>query len=127
MKTLEFLLNAGRWAFDMEPRYTIALLSAQRKTATEVATFHVSGPSANLSDFLMSVQLEGVEIRVSSLGEDKAVPLVPTQEHANVLAQLRKGVPFGELQDPTNTRSAVAKESIHALPGITHIKLPGPK
>ena len=100
VKTLDFLLNAGRWAFDMEPRYTIALLSAQRKTATEAAIFHVSGPSASLSDFLTSVQLEGVEIRVSSLGEDKALPLVPTQEHANVLSKLRKGVPFGELQDP---------------------------
>ena len=115
VKTLDFLLNAGRWAFDMEPRYTVALLSAQRKTANELTTFRVTGPSSNLTDFLMSAQLVGVEIGVSSLDENKALPLVPTQEHANVLARLRKGVPFSELQDPTKTRRAVAKESIHAL------------
>ena len=115
VSTVDFLLNAGRWAFNMEPRYTVALLTSQRHTPTDQASFQVTGPSANLSDFLISARRQGVEVGVSSLSENRSLPLVPTQEHAIVLAKVRKGVPFSELQDSTIVRSAVGKESIHAL------------
>ena len=115
LRRLDLLLNNRGWAFTIHQQYTIALLTSQRHTPTDQASFQVTGPSANLSDFLISARRQGVEVGVSSLSENKALPLVPSQEHANVLAKMRKGVPFSELQDSTIVRSAVGKESIHAL------------
>ena len=100
LRRLDFLLNKRRWAFTMEPRYTIALMSCQRKTSTEQAAFQFTGPSENLKEFLHVAQGQGISISASSLGSAYVVPLVPSQMHADVLAKLRLGVQFGSLQNP---------------------------
>ena len=100
VRRVDFLLNSGRWAFDMEPRYTVGLLADKRKAPSNRASFEVSGPSANLDEFEHAVRSQGVGISVSSLGSARVVPLMPSQMHADVLAKLRRGVEFGSLQSP---------------------------
>jgi len=109
LKRLDLLLNKKRWAFTMEPRYTIALLTGQRRTPTKKAAFQLTGPSENLEEFLSVAQDQGVSISVSSLGDDHVVPLVPTQKHADVLAKLRCGAQFESLPNPHNPRGSNAR------------------
>lgn len=40
---LDFLLNSGRWAFDAEPRYTVALLVTRARAVTADHSFRVAG------------------------------------------------------------------------------------
>ena len=111
------MLNAGRWAFDMEPRYTIALLTGQRRTPTEQATFQVTGPSKNLKEFQNVAHGQGVSISASSLGSARVVPLLPSQMHADVLAKLRRGVQFDSLQNPAIPTTAKGRAAAsHAIP-----------
>ena len=102
VNTVDYLLNAGRWAFDMEPRYTVALLTSQRRTPTGQAAFQVTGPSASLDEFRASAQGDGIIIAASTLGSAHVVPLMPSQAHADVLAKLRRGIQFDALQNPEN-------------------------
>ncbi len=117
VNTIDYLLNAGRWAFDMEPRYTVALLTGQRRTPSPKATFQVTGPSANLKEFHDASRGEGVSITASSLGSAHVVPLTPTQMHANVLAKMRRGVQFDTLQSPEIAKNSKGRAAAsHAIP-----------
>ena len=97
---VDYLLNSGQWAFSMEPRYTIALLAMQRLQPAGDSAFRATGPSASLTEFAMAAQSEGVSIPVAPLGGSVMVPLLPEQRHADLLAKLRSGVEFAELQSP---------------------------
>ena len=109
LRRLDLLLNNRSWAFTIHPQYTIALLTGQRRTPTEQATFEVTGPSANLNEFLVAVRGEGVSIPTSSLGTARVVPLLPSQTHADVLAKLRRGVQFDELQNPGISKNSIGR------------------
>ena len=43
MDRIDFLLNSGRWIFDAEPRYTVALVAATRDTRQSRYTIEVAG------------------------------------------------------------------------------------
>ena len=114
---VDYLLNARRWAFDMEPRYTVSLLSGQRSLPSREVSFQVTGPSANLEAFQNVTLGQGVSIRASSLGNARVVPLTPSQMHADVLAKMRRGVQFDDLRNPEiqeDTKGRVAAS--HAIP-----------
>ena len=122
VSTVDFLLNAGRWAFNMEPRYTVALLTSQRHTPTDQASFQVTGPSANLKEFQNVARDQGVNILASSLGSALVVPLTPSQMHADVLVKLRRGVRFDALQNSENqemSRGRAAASHASSLYGIS--------
>ena len=106
LRRLDLLLNNRGWAFTIHPQYTIALLTGQRRTPTEQATFQITGPSKSLEKFQNVAQGQGVGISVSSLGNALVVPLVPSQKHADVLAKLRRGVQFESLSNPQNPTGA---------------------
>lgn len=91
---VDFLLNSGRWAFDAEPRYTSALLSAQRRTPSEDDKFEVAGVAKSAAEFTRQSGAEGLRIARAGLGPDLEVPLLPAQEAADLLAKLRAGRPF---------------------------------
>jgi hypothetical protein len=97
---VDFLLNTGRWAFDAEPRYTSALLSAQRREPSEDETFEVAGVAASASEFARQSDSPGLRIARASLGPDLEVPLLPSQDAADLLTKLRSGFsfPFGAEQ-----------------------------
>ena len=119
--TIDFLLNAGRWAFDMEPRYTVALLTGQHQNPGNEAVFRVSGPAVNLKEFQEAASGEGVSILASSLGSARVVPLLPSQRHADVLAKLRRGVQFDSLQNPQNQKNSKGRAA--ASRAIPHREL----
>ena len=118
---VDYLLNAARWAFDIEPRYTVALLTGQRKAPADQSTFQVTGPSANLREFQDAVGGEGVSIPASSLGNARVVPLVPSQMHADVLAKLRRGVQFDALQDPEISKNSKGRAAASHLAPYTEL------
>ncbi len=49
---IDTILNAGRWAFDMEPRYTIALTVSRRATPATDQVIALSGPHSNEAAFV---------------------------------------------------------------------------
>lgn len=93
-RRLDFLLNAGRWAFDAEPRYTVALLAAERRAPKRDEDFEVAGVAASAAEFAAQAESPGLVVRREALGPDLEVPLLPTQEAADLLAKLRTGEPF---------------------------------
>ena len=121
VNTVDFLLNAGRWAFDMEPRYTVALLTGQRHTPTGQAAFQVTGPSASLDGFKASAQGDGITIPTSSLGSAYVVPLMPSQKHADVLAKLRRGIQFDALQNPESQEISRGRAAASHLAPYTEL------
>ena len=99
LRRLDLLLNNKSWAFTIHPQYTIALLTGQRRTPVEQASFQLTGPSASLEEFLEVSRGKDVRIPVSTLGSARVVPLLPSQMHADVLAKLRRGIQFEALQN----------------------------
>jgi hypothetical protein len=97
VERLDFLLNSGRWAFDSEPRYTVALLVAQASAAPPEHRIEVAGVASSLADFLAQSEGEGIELLTPALGPGLEVPLLSSQREADLLAKLRRGdrFPFG--------------------------------
>ena len=116
---LDLLVNKGRWAFDMEVRYTIALLTAAVSPPTKGGSLVVTGPSSSLPEFVRATDGEGVRLPLDDLaawtppsaadaGSEPGweVPLVPTQEHVRVLGLIRRnGKRFDLLDDPLTAGS----------------------
>ncbi|MFN8111879.1 MAG: hypothetical protein U0R51_01635 [Solirubrobacterales bacterium] len=91
---VDFLLNSGRWAFEMEPRYTVALLAAERRKPGADETFAVAGVAASVAEFAAQAQSPGLRVAQAALGPEREVPLLPSQADADLLAKLRTGPPF---------------------------------
>ena len=100
VRRIDLLLNNKGWAFTIHPQYTIALLTGLHQTPSPQAEFQITGPTANLKEFLSCAQSNGVSIPVQSLGAARVVPLLPSQQHGDVLAKMRRGVQFDSLQNP---------------------------
>ena len=114
LRRLDLILNNRQWAFTIHPQYTIALLTGQRRTPSEQATFEITGPSANLEEFQYVTRGQGVSIQASTLGNARVVPLLPSQKHADVLAKMRCGVQFDALINPEKSIGRAAAS--HAIP-----------
>ena len=110
---LDFLINAARWAFDMEPRYTVALLAGKRRTPSTRSSLQATGPSASLEQFGILSHKPGVRISPSSLGSDRIVPLLPLQMHADVLTKIRRGIPFEKLRNPAKIAMSDLQDRLH--------------
>ena len=91
---IDFLLNTGRWAFDSEPRYTVALVSAQRQTTAQDEPFELAGVAASAREFATQASNPGIVVARDALGPGYEFPLCPDQASADLLTKL-KGTPFG--------------------------------
>ena len=111
---IDAIMNSGRWAFNMEPRYTVALTAAQVGVPVEGAVT-VTGPARNEREFGESVTGVGVPVSFDALASwtpppaDDSVkeptwepPLLPTPGHVGILSKLRCGVRFDALRNPGN-------------------------
>ncbi len=116
-RRVDALLNGGRWAFDMEPRYTVVLAAAQVGTPMD-GSLTVTGPARNEQEFSKYIG-GGVQVDLAALASwtpapiDDSVkeptwelPLLPTQSHVTVLSKLRRGVRFDRLQNPHNKNTS---------------------
>ena len=95
---VDVILNNRRWAFPIHPQYSIALVTASRREPNRQPVIRLSGPSTNLADFLESSKSFGVELATALLGKDRVLPLVPSQQHADLSTKMAKGIKFDELK-----------------------------
>ena len=115
---VDALLNSGRWAFDMEPRYTVALTAAQVGVPVH-GVVTTTGPAHNEREFAECASSEGVQVDLAALASwtpapaDDPVkeptwelPLLPTAMHVSLLSKLRGGVRFDQLRDPENKKNS---------------------
>lgn len=89
VEELTFVLNSGRWMFDMEPRYTVAL-SVLRRAPSEVVCFR--GPYSSLERFRAGVAGEPPSVPVTdfrSWTETAAFPLLPSDDSLEPFLLLR--------------------------------------
>jgi hypothetical protein len=94
VERIDFLLNAGRWAFDAEPRYTVALLVARATDPADNYRFQIAGVAESPSEFQRQSSTPGIELERRALGSVLEVPLLESQADADLLARLRSGDPF---------------------------------
>jgi hypothetical protein len=92
---IDFLLNTGRWAFDAEPRYTVALLTARAVHPAGAHEFELAGVADSAAAFARQSASAGVPVRRAALGDRLEVPLLRSNADADVLARIRgHGTPF---------------------------------
>jgi hypothetical protein len=93
-----FIENAGRWAFDMEPRYTIGLAVTAKGGERAVRW---AGPFASESAFLAGASdladVPGDEF--ASWSSTSAFPLIPDPVSADVFRQMKTNPRFDAVRD----------------------------
>ena len=130
---VDALLNNRRWAFDIHPQYSIALVTAQIGIPVD-GTLTITGPARNEREFAECITNEGVQIDLAALAswtpapmEDGVkeptweLPLLPTSTHVSILSKLRRGVRFDRLQNPTrqkNSKGFAAAPSLILYTGL---------
>ena len=109
---IDTIQNSGRWAFNMEPRYTIALVASQIGIPPQ-GSVTITGPARDESEFTTLINSPGVHFQLADLaawtpppeGEDSTdptweLPLLPTQSHVDVLTKMRSGPRFDQTRKP---------------------------
>jgi len=91
---IDLLVNAGRWAFDAEPRYTSALLAAERRSPTPEDILEVAGVARSALEFIAQSTAPGLRLQRTALGPELEVPLLQSQAEADLLGKLRLGSSF---------------------------------
>jgi Eco57I restriction-modification methylase len=92
---IDFLLNSGRWAFDAEPRYTVALVIARALKPVTKASFELAGVASSAEAFKEQISAPGLFLRTDALGPHLEVPALSSGAEASLLAKLRgSGEPF---------------------------------
>jgi hypothetical protein len=107
------LLNSGRWAFDMEPRYTVALVAIERGVdADSESAVYLEGPYNSRNAYDSRPNHGGASFvgeEVLTWNDSASLPLLPTAKSAEVFAQLRK-TPRLDLDEPGQWRARPYRE-----------------
>ncbi len=93
-----FIENTGRWAFDMEPRYTVAFTVVE-KGGDQVVRW--AGPFASEKDFVAG-RLDPAEApsdQFASWSTSAAFPLLPDKRSSEVFLQMKKSPRFDQARD----------------------------
>jgi hypothetical protein len=94
VERIDFLLNSGRWAFDAEPRYTVALLVAAASPPPSEHGIEIAGVADSASVFAEQSNTQGLRLPAAVLGADFEVPLLRSQNEADLFTVLRQGSAF---------------------------------
>ena len=124
---IDALLNNRRWAFDIHPQYSIALVTAQVGASVR-GSVTVTGPARNEREFAACVAGEGVQVNLAAVASwtpapvndsikepTWELPLLPTPRHVSVLSKLRRGVRFDELRNPGSANVPTEGAAAHRL------------
>lgn len=110
------LINNRQWVFDeVHPQYTVVMFSMQKKTPTPETTLPLHGPFNSLDKYMQGMQKDPIRFTLEEvLGwtETAALPLLPTDDAAEVFAQMRKSPNLG-LDDKKSWRARAYTE-LHA-------------
>jgi len=113
---LTFLLNRGGWVFDdAEHRDTMALVAFRREQATDAGELPLRGPYSTMARFASGTANAAFRFKVAdvlSWTDTAALPLLPSDESAEIFAQLRKA-PRLDLNDVGSWRARPHAE-LHA-------------
>ena len=93
-RRVDFLLNSGRWIFDSEPRYSIALVVAERATPLPGHRIEVAATARSKTEWTRQASSDGVRLTASALGPGRETPLLRSQDEADLLSRLRMGNRF---------------------------------
>ncbi len=88
-RRIDFLINRKRWAFDSEPRYTVALVVAQRSSPEASHRVTLAGVATSSADWTAQISSAGVQVPTRAFGTGWAPPLLRNQAEAEILAKLR--------------------------------------
>ena len=91
---IDFLINRGRWAFDSEPRYTVALVATRRAVPPERHRVWVAGTATSLDHWLDQARSPGLALARQAFGPGWTPPLLRNQAEADLLAKIRRGARF---------------------------------
>ncbi len=91
---VDFLLNSGRWIFDSEPRYSIALVAAERASPRSEHRPGVVGTATSPAAWREQSSRDPIRLAPSAFGPGWQTPLIRSQEEADLLARLRTGSRF---------------------------------
>lgn len=95
VERVDFLLNQKRWMFDTHPQYTVALVVASATAPEPAGRFEAAGVAASEQQFIRQSESAGLALGRDALGTALEVPLLGSQEAADLLAKLRRGaIPF---------------------------------
>lgn len=94
VERLDFLLNKARWAFDAEPRYTVALLVAAAGTPGTDHLVEVAGVAESAKEFEVQSRPLGILLSRAAMGTNDEVPLLPSQAAEPILARMRNAEDF---------------------------------
>tara|TARA_B100000886_G_scaffold18962_1_gene12222 strand:- start:3545 stop:7525 length:3981 start_codon:yes stop_codon:yes gene_type:complete len=89
---ITLLQNTNKWIFDIEPRYTIALMSLSR-SINNIGGIFLKGPFDSYEDFLKRVDDRYLPIKIDEIeswSEDCAFPVLPHPDSLGVFRQLKK-------------------------------------
>ena len=91
---IDFLLNRGRWMFDSEPRYGVALVVSRREAPTTGHRVAIAGPATSAAGWRAQADSPGVLVAPSNFAGGWMTPKLRSQSEADVLTKLRVGFPF---------------------------------
>jgi hypothetical protein len=83
---IDFLVNRGRWAFDIHPQYSVSLVVARRGQAREA--IGVAGVADSAKAFAAQTSSPALQLVREVLGPGLEIPLLPNQAAADLLARL---------------------------------------
>jgi len=101
------LLNTSRWAFDIHPQYTIALVAVQM-THRPSEQVNLRGPAHSLSDFELAVEREPISFPAQefrSWGEGDAFRMLSSLEAAAIYQQMMLSPVLGATDRPWRFRA----------------------
>ncbi len=90
---LTFLTNSGGWVFDdAEHRYTIGLVALQKLEPDFETTLPLRGPFRNMNKYQKGLSKEPLRFTIETVfswTDTAALPLLPTEESAEIFIQIR--------------------------------------
>ena len=91
---VDFLVNTRGWAFDSAPKYTVALVEAERTAPQDSHTVEVAGTATSLEEWGRQSARDGLRLPRRAFGPGWITPLLRSQAEADVLTKTRVGSPF---------------------------------
>lgn len=91
---IDFLRNRGRWIFDSEPRYAMALVVAERSSPTASHQVEVAGIATDPVEWARQASSDGVRLTTAAFGPGRETPILRSQDEADLLPRLRVGNRF---------------------------------
>ena len=91
---IDTLVNRGCWMFDSEPRYSVALVVAQRRQPATDHAVALLGTANSEEAWTTQAASPGVPMALASLGNGWLTPRLRSLHEADLLARLRAGSRF---------------------------------